>query len=264
MKTKIRVLLVLAGTALLTGCGTQAQLQASVIVTTVEAANQSMRACTTAIFNDPRYAPLSSHVSIDPRDTSLAQLGDDHFATEREIALLFAVDADGQVCRKAYLDQLQTVVQSVAGIVAVGYTKSQNNLLELIKKKQTWGDYAKNRQSIALETFSEQSAEYQRVSSILNQENNAELAQRQAASEAFLRYYQTQQIINNMNRPVANPTTYTNCTQYGNTVNCAPRRTYPCIKSRHVAKSRKSKKPSEPAGFPELSPRQIAMQSRSS
>ena len=44
------------------------------------------------------------------------------------------------------------------------------------------------------------------------------MARRQAAANAMTQYFQTQQMIDNMNRPVV-----TNCNQMGTMVNCVTR-----------------------------------------
>jgi hypothetical protein len=55
----------------------------------------------------------------------------------------------------------------------------------------------------------------QNIQNNLQQSHQAEIAQRQAAANSMMQYYQTQQIINNMNRPIN-----TTCTGFGNMVNC--------------------------------------------
>jgi len=57
-------------------------------------------------------------------------------------------------------------------------------------------------QDITHETSRQYSAEAQRIAAGLEQSNEAELARRQAAADAYLQYQQTQQIINNMNSSV--------------------------------------------------------------
>jgi hypothetical protein len=99
-------------------------------------------------------------------------------------------------------------------IVLVAITKSEDSLIDLIQKKQSWGAHVKRVRDAIIAGTAELQAEGRRITSELQQSHEAELAQRQAAAQAataaLAQYAQTQQIIANMNRPV-----FTNCLRMG-------------------------------------------------
>jgi hypothetical protein len=100
--------------------------------------------------------------------------------------------------------------------VAAALSKNEDYLIALIQKKITWGEYVKGLKDAWTETYRPQLiAEEQRIFAGLAQKNAAELAQRQAAANAMAQYFQIEQIINNMNRPVV-----TNCMSFDKSVRC--------------------------------------------
>jgi hypothetical protein len=90
------------------------------------------------------------------------------------------------------------------------YAASENSLIDLIQRKQSWGEHARRVKAEVTKTEAELVAEGRRIDGGLQQSHEAELQRRQAASAAFLQYSQTQQIINAINRPVV-----TNCNSFG-------------------------------------------------
>jgi hypothetical protein len=136
----------------------------------------------------------------------LQQLSDSSLTTESEIAAILRVHPSVQACRQQALDRLMQSTPSFAAILATLYAKGDNNLIELVGKRESWGEYTRQVRDLAIEARSELTAEAQRISSELQQSHEAELAQRQAAAQAaadaFARYAQTQQIISRMSAPV--------------------------------------------------------------
>jgi hypothetical protein len=98
------------------------------------------------------------------------------------------------------------------------YNKGEDDLLVLIQQKMTWGDYVRRARDRATETQAALLAEDRNVVSGLQQEHQAEIAQRQRAAEALAAWAQTQELINAANRPVI-----TNCNAFGGMVNCVTR-----------------------------------------
>ena len=78
-------------------------------------------------------------------------------------------------------------------------------MIDLIQKKESWGAHVRRVRDVTIAGTAELQAQGQRISAGLQQSHEAELAQRQAAAQAtaaaLAQYSQTQQIINNMNRP---------------------------------------------------------------
>ena len=115
-----------------------------------------------------------------------------------------------------------SAVLSPDAILATLYAKSDDSLIQLISKRQSWGEHTRQVRDLAIEGRSELTAEAERIATELQQSHQAELAQRQAAAQAaaaaLAQYAQTQQIIANMNRPV-----FTNCFLISNMLDCTTR-----------------------------------------
>jgi hypothetical protein len=148
-------------------------------------------------------------------DATLEQMADSSYATNPEISAIIVVHPEDRACASTFLNQIAQETPSVAPIFSAFLNKSEDATLDLIQKKISWGDFVRRKRDVIPEFQSELAAEYQRIRSGLYQENQAELAQRQAAANAFTQWAQTQEIIDSLNRPVA-----TNCLQSGNSINC--------------------------------------------
>jgi hypothetical protein len=200
--------------ALLAGCATAAQRQYQSIRNNDQAAGQEYRACMEAVYDSPEFEPLRRHIPYKITDVTLEQLSDNSLATDDQIRLILEAHPKKQSCRKQALDHLAQFAPTVVPIALSGFTKNEDNLIDLIQKKQSWGAYVRRGRDIGIAEQAEMQAEARRITSELQQSHEAELAQRQAAAQsaaaALAQYAQTQQIINNMNRP-----TFTNCLRIG-------------------------------------------------
>jgi hypothetical protein len=189
--------------ALLAGCATAAQRQYQAMATGNRAAGQEMYACAMAVYDSAEFAPLREHIAIPPDRPSLEQLSDPSPATDGQIRLLLAAHPKVQACRQQLLDRLTASTPSFAAILATLYAKADDSLIQLISKKESWGEHTTQVRDLAVEARNELTAEAERITAALQQSHEAELAQRQAAAQAaaaaFAQYAQTQQIINNMN-----------------------------------------------------------------
>jgi len=109
-----------------------------------------------------------------------------------------------QSCRKQALDRISQSTPTLAPIMLVAMTKSEDSLIDLIQKKQSWGAHGRRVRDATIAGTAELQAESQRIVAGLQQSHEAELAQRQAAAQAasaaLAQYSQTQQIIANMNQ----------------------------------------------------------------
>lgn len=173
------------------------------------------KACAMAVYNSPGYAPLRAHIPANMNDATLQQLSDPALAEPEEVAAIYSTHPHAQECRKALLQKLATTEPAVVPILVTTFNKNEDDVLALTQRKLPWGDYVKRvRDHLADAAAQIQSADREVVNE-LKQENAAEIAQRQRAAEALAAFAQTQEIINAANRPV-----FTNCTGFGNSVNC--------------------------------------------
>lgn len=146
------------------------------------AAAQEAQACFVTLYDSPEFAPLRAHFALPPDRRTLEQLSDSSQATEGEIRLILDVHPGIQACRQQALDRVTQSTPSLVAIFATLYAKSDDSLIQLISKRQSWGEHTKQTRDLAIEGWSGLTAEAQRFTSELQQSHEAELAQRQAAA----------------------------------------------------------------------------------
>jgi hypothetical protein len=168
-----------------------------------------------AAYNSPEAEPLRAHLAPPGGQATLQQLADTNTASDAEVAAFLAVHPKVQACRSTVLDQVGHTTPTIAAILAGEYVRADEILVALIQKRISWGNYITQGRELQAETRMQLNAEFGRIQAGLEQSHQAELARRQAAADAMARYYQTQQIINNMNQPVI-----TNCVGGPGMVNC--------------------------------------------
>jgi hypothetical protein len=209
---------ILLSLSVLCGCATAAQRQFQTMRAANEAANAERKVCTTAVYNSPEATPFRAHLPMTTSDLTLQQLSDRALATPDETQAIFTMHSKWHVCRRAFLEAVSKTEPTLVPILITSYNKADDDVATLAQRKISWGEYARRARDRAPETATAIQAEDRRVVGVLKEENAAEIAQRQRATEAFAAWAQTQQIINAANRPVI-----TNCSGFGNTVNCVSR-----------------------------------------
>jgi hypothetical protein len=213
-----RVTFSLVALALLCGCPTAAQRQFQAMKTNNQQAASEIKSCGIAVYNSPEAGPIRVHVPYNIADATLEQLSDKSLATPSEVQAMLALHPKTQECRKAFLNSVGQSEPSLVPILIASYNRSDDDVLAVIQRRMTWGDRVRRARDRAPETQAAVQAADQRVVSGLNQEHQAEMAQRQRAAEAMAAWAQNQQMINAINRPVI-----TNCSGFGNMVNCVSR-----------------------------------------
>lgn len=201
---RVAAMVVIAG--LLLGCATAAQRQLRSMVGNDQAALQRLQACTANIYNSPDLEPLRKDLPLNPNSASLEQLANTNFVSGVEVRLIFANHPKLQACRQEFIAQISQTTPTWVPIFVKMTTTNDNYLIELLQKKLDWGDFLERLRQTTNEANAELVAENQRILAALEQSHEAELARRQAATQAaadaLARYGQTQQIISNMNCPV--------------------------------------------------------------
>jgi hypothetical protein len=200
---------------MVSACATHAQIQAQAITTNNQSAAQQLQACGTEVYDSSEFEALRPRFPLQIQNATMEQMTDNTFVTDKEIKAILAVHPKLQACRQAYINQIALATPSLVPIDVEFLTANEDSLLDLIQRKITWGAYVRGVHDRFPEFQSKLMAEAQRINAGLNQENQAELARRQAATNAMMQYYQTQQMIDSLNRPVI-----TSCTQWGNSANC--------------------------------------------
>ena len=201
-----------------TGCATQAQRQFQAIKSDNAKALADLTACATTVYNSPDNAPIRAHLPLNVADVSLQQLSDASLATPAEIQAIFAVHPQVRECRKALLTSLSESEPAVVPPLITSYNKADDDIVALTQRKLSWGEYVHRWRDRVAETREAIEAADHQVVAELKEEHQAEIAQRQRAAEALAQWARTQELINAANRPVV-----TNCSGFGNMVNCVSR-----------------------------------------
>lgn len=197
------------------GCATQAQKQAVTISTRAQAIDAQGKACQGDVFASPAAAMLMVHAPRDPAQPTLQQLADTSFPDDAQVAAIYQVHDGLALCRKQIIDGYITIAPGIASLMMTTFQQSDAEVLQLVQKKINWATYNGASQALAIEYRQKALQESQRIVTALNQENQAELAQRAQALQAFADYMQRQQAINAANRPIV-----TNCNHFGNQTTC--------------------------------------------
>jgi hypothetical protein len=187
---------------LLTGCSTAAQRQAQEIGAATRQTTAEFKACITAIYAKPEYAPLLPHdIDLATGQFTMAQLTDESLILPEQARLFSARHDELNPCRARFLKGLSTVRPDLVPILASEFTKGTDLAVQLVERKATWGEWA--RQVLAAASGAQQQtadADHQ-LRAELNASSQAEMAQRQAAGAALMEWSAQQQMINAVNRP---------------------------------------------------------------
>jgi hypothetical protein len=206
MKMITRVGIVVGMAVVLLGCATAAQRQIQTMATNTRSASQTFQVCVLTLYNSPEVEPLRANLPPDPNRATLAQLANRNLATDAEIRAILENHPKLQACRQAFLDQISRTTPTFVPIFLATETSTDNEIINLIQKKISWGEFLQRWKALSAQGTAQLLAEDQRIMAGLEASHEAELARRQAAmqaaADALARYGQTQQIINNMNRPV--------------------------------------------------------------
>lgn len=207
MNTIIRAMTIAAMASLLFGCGTGAQRQYQAMTVNNQGAVQRLTACSMETYNSPEFAPLRAHIPLSVANATLEQLSDRSFATGEEIRIILATHPRFQECRKAALTQIAQTTPTIVPIMLGLINKSEESLVDLIQKKQSWGDHVRRVKAATTDSTTQFVAEIRHIQGGLEQSHEAELARRQAAFDALGRWGESLQSMSNMNRGINCTTT---------------------------------------------------------
>ncbi len=204
------------GLLLLTSCATAAQMRAASIQRNGLAANARAMVCIETVMDNPNFQSLAVHMPVGLKtDPTMTQLIDNGVPSDNEAATLIKYHDALEPCRQRLVKDYMEIAPSIASILISEYEKGDLITADLIQHKITWGEANKKRQALRAEITEQITIAAQEIDRGLAQENAAEIANRQRIFNNWMAWQQNQQLINNLNRP-----TYTNCTRFGNTVNC--------------------------------------------
>ncbi|MDA8169517.1 MAG: hypothetical protein M0Z59_07450 [Nitrospiraceae bacterium] len=201
---------------LLSSCATAAQMRAASMRQNGQAAIARAKFCIDNVSSNPDFQSLSVHMPIVFGGVpTMAQLTDNGMPGDEDTQKLIKFHDALQPCRQQLIKDYMEIAPTIASIFISEAEKGDLITADLVQHKITWGEANKERQALIAEATEQITIAAQEIDRGLAQENAAEIANRQRIFNNWLTWQQNQQLINNLNRPVN-----TNCTRFGNTVNC--------------------------------------------
>lgn len=206
-------MLSLAGCAGMGPGATGAQREVSAAGATLQAAQAQFRTCRQEVRDRPEFALLRPYLS-DPMtgQYSMAQMTNERRPTAQEVAALASYADAVNGCVRTQLAELQSVRLDLAAIVSNEQAANSQVVAQLVERRITWSEFAKQSQRIISEGAAQIAAANQQWLAREKAENQAELNRRNAL---IMQFMQNQQAINaqtmNAMRP-APPNPSVHCT----------------------------------------------------
>ena len=98
-------------------------------------------ACMIAVANDPSVSLIKARVPLKPTEASLQQLMSTDKISDAETAQMYIRHDKAQPCRDAYLAELNRIDVGRASVGVEEFAQFDKQVILLIQKKQTWGEY---------------------------------------------------------------------------------------------------------------------------
>ncbi len=205
---------------LLSGCATQAEIQAELISSNGNRAIDDFNACVLKVFQSSEFTPIRDKIPYNVAEASIKQLSDASRATPDQVEAIFVAHPQYSRCRTEFFNSISSTSPGIGTILAAAWMKNDADLVKVVQRKITWGEYVQLLQAVDSASQRDLSIEVQRIAEGLMQSHQAELQRRREALAAIAAYAQQQQAIEAMRRPVPAQPTTTNCRRYGNQVTC--------------------------------------------
>ena len=209
---------------LMCSCQTAAHRQSISMKEGTQTAQQKVKDCMSKIAANPAYKSFAQHMPLGGTVyPTLTQLADDNLPTAEDVKVIIALHNDMAPCRERLIEDAMNVNPGFIPTMLQFYNGSDLIMVSLMQRKITWGEANKKRSALINDFMAKMQVVGSQIDRELAASNQAELAQRQAALNALSQWanqqqvlMQNQQMINSLNRPVI-----TNCTRYGNSINCS-------------------------------------------
>lgn len=220
----MRLIVAIFTCVLMCSCQTAAHRQSISIQEGSQTAQQKAKACFSKISANPAYQSFAQHMPLNGSVyPTLAQLADDNLPNDEDVKVIIALHNDMAPCRERLIEDTMKITPGFIPTMLQFYNGSDLIMVDLMQRKSTWGEANKRRSALINDFMAKMQVVGSQINSELAASNQAELAQRQAALNSLSQWanqqqvlMQNQQMINSLNRPVI-----TNCTRYGNSINCS-------------------------------------------
>jgi hypothetical protein len=200
----------------LSGCATEAQRHMDSVRQATELGNERGRACFALVRANQTYLEVLTFFPVlDSEAMPLATTLNQSYATPDQATTLVALNRDVQACRELRYVAWQDTDPVSVSIFRDGDVEENEIYAGLVRRQISWGDAASRLQKTARFTIARVRKNEANMRADAEQSHSAELGRRAVIGAAIQQSIAQQQMINSMNRPRT-----TNCTGFGNSVNC--------------------------------------------
>ena len=189
--------------------------EAEKIKSEIDRAGREFADCTAAYLQEPALTPIAQKLPKDLSSASLRQLTDDAKPSDAEVTALYVLYDKRQVCRNRAIDQIKSVAPTIAMILADEFTKADKQMVALVQKKISWGEYITAARDLSVDAQKAIAAEDQRIAAGLKKDQEAERARWDQALSAAMQYQQNQQMIDALGSHSSSSTGTVNCKTVG-------------------------------------------------
>jgi hypothetical protein len=124
-------------------------------------AKQQLDACVTSVRDSPEFQPIIKTGHLVSTRPTLDQMADTRLATNEEIEAIRLTHPRMEECRAAFVNDVSRNAPTVASIFVTRLAKNEDSLVDLLQKRQSWGDYFRRDRDTAAEAQAQLGAEIQ-------------------------------------------------------------------------------------------------------
>jgi hypothetical protein len=216
----------------LSSCSTAGQMEANRIANTAKETTTAAAACVQSVHNNKDYEKILTKVylSTDGSPAPLEMLTNKSFPTKQEILVLYKLYQDVQGCKKIALEGLSKISPLVSSAGIESSAEGDKLWIELVNGRLSYGDFNAGSKDNAARFAVKINQADQQISSQLQNQHQAEVAQRQQAINSGVDSMQQSIQAGTQQRTYFTPlqmgttplqkSTQTNCTNTFNGMNC--------------------------------------------
>lgn len=171
----------------LTGCATAAQQQMANINQTMQQASAELTECITANYNSPEIDPIKPYIPSPENNfmPTMKQLSVDRIPTKEESKILLQFFDSNMPCRTEFMNKASGVAPAYTTAILEVAAKTDAIMMQLVKRKITWGKGEQQIQEKSLEGQKKLIAVGQQMDANFLAAHQSEINQRQAFSSAL-------------------------------------------------------------------------------
>jgi hypothetical protein len=124
-------------------------------------AKQQLDACVTSVRISPEFQPIIKTGHLVSTRPTLDQMADTRLATNEEIEAIRLTHPRMEECRASFVNDVSRNAPTVASIFVTQFAKNEDSLVDLLQKRQSWGDYFRRNRDTAAEAQAQLGAEIQ-------------------------------------------------------------------------------------------------------